>query len=909
MNSKKAITLLVLATLILSFVPIVPAQAVAITTPVHGAGAKGDTIVVEGTGVVAGKTVKLYWDLVQAWDGEAGLLNSSKAKSSGDWEIWFDVPEATNGTHYIWIEDTQTLDTDKNPFDVYSKVTLSSTSGLKDDKVTVKGYGFSSEVDVGLAFNDTGAVAVHDAAELAADGTTLEWDGTLSESPIEPGTVVFSNSTAAYDVTDDGQGNLECAHAIFVDGSINYVTGEYTIEFTQTLKATGADFDADYEAFVDAANNVKIFSKTVETNDKGSFTKEVTIPDYTTGNYNVTVIDAKGVWGEKEFALGPVITLSKSSGPVGTVVEISGRGFTADEYVVEIDFAGVKAYNLTNEQVGTKGTFDVEFVVPSVNDEDEYEVTVTVNDDAGGADTTATADFEVTGLPSIELTPEYGGVNDLIGISGYNFSQISGTEVTVNFTAAGKDDVKAGTFKTDSDGEFSGTFRVPAAASQIWSVNASIEDHMINTTTNFRVGIVLALVAPEVGAHGAKVTLSGVGFTDNEAWNATLDDELIAEGDADADGVFTETFYVPNIDPGVYTIYILDIDSDITVMADFEVTDETYLEIDPIQAANGYNITIFGYNFAEDNDADVTFTLWNETDEWEITNDVYNYSSGLDEQTKTAFEKDEDAGTFVAWWEVYDDETLDLGTYWLNVTDNEEIFAQIQIDVVEEVVAVSPKKSTYSIGETVAFNIRSTFEQNGAYIEIYDPDGNLYWQTDAINTWLSVGYEKVVPFYSQVSGANPMVLISDAPLGTWTWEMYDVDDDLLEEGTFVVQEAAADVIGEQVADLNNQITDLASQLTDVTAEFDDVKSDIADVAAIAEQAVTAAQQAAEAVETVAQTANTASQAASDAAEAANAARDAANGLTTLVYGAIGAALVAALAAIVSLMQISRRIAG
>jgi len=239
---------------------------------------------------------------------------------------------------------------------------------------------------------------------------------------------------------------------------------------------------------------------------------------------------------------------------------------------VEIDFAGVKAYNLTNEQVGTKGTFDVEFVVPSVNDEDEYEVTVTVNDDAGGADTTATADFEVTGLPSIELTPEYGGVNDLIGISGYNFSQISGTEVTVNFTAAGKDDVKAGTFKTDSDGEFSGTFRVPAAASQIWSVNASIEDHMINTTTNFRVGIVLALVAPEVGAHGAKVTLSGVGFTDNEAWNATLDDELIAEVDADADGVFTETFYVPNIDPGVYTIYILDIDSDITVMADFEVT-------------------------------------------------------------------------------------------------------------------------------------------------------------------------------------------------------------------------------------------------------------------------------------------------------------------------------------------------
>jgi hypothetical protein len=432
---------------------------------------------------------------------------------------------------------------------------------------------------------------------------------------------------------------------------------------------------------------------------------------------------------------------------------------------------------------------------------------------------------------------------------------------------------------------------------------------MINASTNFRVGIVLGLISPESGAHGEKITLSGVGFTDNGDWNATLDDELIGEGSADGDGVFSETFYVPNIDPGVYTIYILDIDSEITVTTEFEVTDETYLEIDPIQAANGYNITIYGYNFAEDNDDDVTFVLWNDTDDWDISGEVFNYSSGLDVQDEIAFEKDDDAGTFAAWWNVDDDETLSLGTYWLNVTDNEGIFAQIQIDIVEEVVAVSPKKSSYSIGETVAFNIRSTFAQTNAYIKIYDPDMNLYWQTDPLGTWLSVGYEKVVPFYSQVSGANPMVLISDAPLGTWTWKMYDTNDKLLEEGTFAVTEASADVVAGQVQDLANDITDLADQLSDVTGEFDDVKSDIADLSAIAEQAVAAANAATDAVNSVAATANQANTAAENAATAAEAARDAANGLTTLVYGAIGAALVAALAAIVSLMQISRRIAG
>ena len=108
MNSKKAITLLVLATLIMGLIPAVYAD-ISEDVPNPASGVKGDTIIVTGSGVTAGKTVNLYWDLVQAWDGEAGLLNTTKAKSSGNYEVWFDVPEAVNGVHYIWVEDSQTL--------------------------------------------------------------------------------------------------------------------------------------------------------------------------------------------------------------------------------------------------------------------------------------------------------------------------------------------------------------------------------------------------------------------------------------------------------------------------------------------------------------------------------------------------------------------------------------------------------------------------------------------------------------------------------------------------------------------------------------------------------------------------------------------------------------------------------
>jgi hypothetical protein len=369
------------------------------------------------------------------------------------------------------------------------------------------------------------------------------------------------------------------------------------------------------------------------------------------------------------------------------------------------------------------------------------------------------------------------------------------------------------------------------------------------------------------------------------------------------------------MDPGTYKLVVLEVDSGIEVEVDFEVTDRTMLQVSPSLAPNDYNVTIEGWYFTEEADdpTDLTFVLYNETDDWDIDVWYGEDPPGDPVEGTDLVELDmwDEAGYFAGWFVVPDDETLGLGTYTINCTDENGLLAQVEFTIVDKTVDIEPRKTVFSIGDTVAFNVESSFAQDDSYIKIWDPSGNLYWRTDDFEAgeWISVGTIERVPYYEQVAGGNPMTLLEDAPLGTWEWVWYDEENDDLDDGTFTVQAAAADVIGEQVADLNNQITDLADQLSDVTSEFDDVRSDIASVSAIAQQAVTAAQQAAEAVQTVAQTANQASTAAENAATAAEAARDAANSLTTLVYGAIGAALVAALAAIVSLMQISRRIAG
>jgi hypothetical protein len=950
MNSKKAITLLVLTTILLSLVPIVPVSAdIAITNTYEDDGVtlkdyghKGQTVAVIGTGVTAGKTVELYWDLVQPWSSSdgAGLLNTSTAEGSGNYEVWFDIPESVIGSdHWLWVRDTETGANDFVRFKVNPYVKASSSSGLDGDKVDLDMYGFGDEEDVAIILGNSAtnptAITIAGAETLGtyAGGGAGPWtySDTLANDLIKNGTLQISDATLT--AIDQGDGNLTVAG---LTGTVNYLTGEIELEWTADPGLVTLTTNT-YQHFDNVDDTCYVVSTGVETSDFGSVSKTATIPDIDDmdyGDYHFYAFNDKGKADSKAFTIGAVITLDIDEGPVGSVVEIRGSGFTTgewigdqtDDVVITGDgVADVQCYivdlPVTFEEIeGTE--FKVEIVIPSV-DMDDYD-TITVTDDSTlGSPNVASADFEITGEAEIEISPEYGVQGTTISIEGFNFSAIDDEEITLNLYAEGGGGgilVEIDTYDADNDGEFSDTFTVPARTSDTYTIKAEQTDWGIVAEADFRIGMMIVILSPESGPTGKLVTITGTGFTENGEWNATFGDlDLIDDGDVDGTGNLGDpdipTFYVPTVDPGVYTLTLLDIDTEIEVEVEFTVTDKTMIASDPMQAPQDYNVSLTGSYFAADDDdlSDVTleWVLWNETDDWEM--EVWYTTPGPVWVESIV----DDDGNVTAWWKFNapdatsdGDIELDVGTYWINVTDSKDLFAQFEFNVVEKTVDIEPRKSVFRVGDTLAFNLESSFAQEDSYIKIWDPSGDLYWRTDDFtDVWLSVGTVELVPYYEQVAGGNPMTFLDDAPLGTWEWSWYDEDDDVVDEGTFTVEAAAADVIGEQVADLANDITDLADQLTDVSSEFDDVQSDIADVAAIAEQAVSAAQQAAEAVQTVAQTANQANTAAENAATAAEAARDAANSLTTLVYGAIGAALVAALAAIVSLMQISRRIAG
>ncbi|GAH05783.1 unnamed protein product, partial [marine sediment metagenome] len=112
-----------------------------------------------------------------------------------------------------------------------------------------------------------------------------------------------------------------------------------------------------------------------------------------------------------------------------TIVKVSFRGFTPSteintEVDITLDGEPVSTKDGKNVTASRTGTGTVYIVIPSV-EEGDYDIIIT--DGIKSAD----AGFEVDGETSITVTPDYGTPGATLTVKGYNFTQISGTDVEI----------------------------------------------------------------------------------------------------------------------------------------------------------------------------------------------------------------------------------------------------------------------------------------------------------------------------------------------------------------------------------------------------------------------------------------------------------------------------------------------
>jgi len=283
---------------------------------------------------------------------------------------------------------------------------------------------------------------------------------------------------------------------------------------------------------------------------------------------------------------------------------------------------------------------------------------------------------------------------------------------------------------------------------------------------NYRVGIMLVILSEESGPSGSVITVTATGFTEDGHWNMTIGgerpDPVTASEDCDEDGSLSQEITIPTLPVGVHTVSVYDIEAEIAVETEFEVTKTTTMKADPYEVPVGLEVTLTGEYFSDDASGEsLTFQIYNETDLYDIV--VFNNTAN-----PILLLKD---GTFEGTWLVGGNDTIDgtnftIGTYTVNVTDGKGLWAELTFNIVDKTVAIEPRKSVFRIGDTVAFNVESSFILEDSYIKIYDPTGELYWVTNMFSSdlWVSLELTKIVPFYSQTAGGNPMLLLDDAPL-------------------------------------------------------------------------------------------------------------------------------------------------
>jgi len=851
--NKKTTSILIISILMLSMLIVLPVKAgVVIDTGYPASEARfvvGDVIEVTGTGVTAGVTVKLYWDYVTT----SGYMNETTGKPDGSYEVSMTIPESVLGAHYIWVKEMDTGTTSSIRVAIDPEIELSPTSGLAGDPLTVEGHGYLGSKGIDIFFGTQARVRL-----IQRGSSTAAWDTDPATSPTH-GYVVklvgadgsdakvavyipsgitldaFDPALISFDYYGTAETNIPSLGLRFVapdcidpddDTSLHRGHADITITGLGTVAETGVwdtspgitgsssaicfgnkpltaeswgprfsdiidpDFESDFDTikaailaldtnygdweltnilplagwavvgtyYVDDVTYDSVIYdleqpiKTATSGSTGYFTATFPVPSGD-GPKLVSAIGGNDNFAEGDFTIGACITLTPESGPSGTIVTIEGRGWT-EEKTISAEIESIPMVEVEDEVliVGSGGTFSVDFVIPTMDDETEYTIEVSESDPVEGP---ATAIFEVTGNSAIVLTPVSGEPSSDVTIEGVNFTAIVDTKVTIDF---GEDVTNYKTFYTNATGGFKETFTIPSLVQGPYTVTAT-DENGLTATDDFQIAITFVSINPKKGPSGTQATILGLGFTGDTA-NVTLGTELIFEEISVSELEAGKLFTMPTVPVDTYTITIEDSDG-LTATTSFEVTKTTELILTPESAPVTYTVSIEANYFTAVDGTDITFTLYNET----AGERDYEEELVIEGTLPWTLIETNETGSFKG---TFDVQELDLGDYIINATDANGLTVEAPFSVVKAYREIHTRLDEYNSGDTVRFYVNATFEFN-LKINIEDPTGYPFTTINCpTSVWVKVGDYYIVP-YADASFALP----SDADVGTWNWTAID----------------------------------------------------------------------------------------------------------------------------------------
>jgi hypothetical protein len=228
----------------------------------------------------------------------------------------------------------------------------------------------------------------------------------------------------------------------------------------------------------------------------------------------------------------PILTVSPSSGIVGTKVTITWSGGGSSNNIYFYDSSG--NMNIVSSGVGSSSTMTYT-IPPSTGGKGSFELW----------DGSTEATFNFTVLPSITLNPSSGIVNKNFEVIGNGFSSRSGA-ITIQW-----DGGYLSMASSNKTGSFTQSETVPNSEYGLHIVNAS--DGNLYNVVNYSSADFFVLpnieVSPNTGVVGGNFTAFFTGYTANSpitlTWNTTNINRVIASGYTNNMGASTLNAVVP----------------------------------------------------------------------------------------------------------------------------------------------------------------------------------------------------------------------------------------------------------------------------------------------------------------------------------------------------------------------------
>ena len=511
---------------------------------------------------------------------------------------------------------------------VYAQtLSLTPTSGAPGTGITVTGSAFTGGA-AGWVWFDSNGNSVRDATEPQVSVTTTAGGAIPSGTTLAVPSVAAGPYYVRADIPTGAPIEASASFTVLPAPSITLSPTSGAPGTGITITGSGFALSSGGVVWFDSNGNNAIDSGEpqvpVTTTAAGAIPSGITlaIPSVVPGIYSVRADIPTGapIEASASFTVPtPGITLSSTSGTPGTVITITGSGFTPNTAgVVWFDSDGdnVRDGPPTEPEVSVTTTSagaipsGITLAVPSVAPS-TYQVRADI---PTGLTVEASASFTLLPIPSISLSSTSGTPGTVITITGSGFAL--NTAGWVWFDSNG-DNVRDGSptepevlVTTTTAGALPGgiTLTVPTVAPGTYLVRADIPTGLsIEASATFTVAVLGISLSPTSGAPGTVITISGSGFTPNTAGVVWFD----SNGDNVRDGPPTEPevlvttttagaipsgviLAVPSVALGTYLVRA-DIPTGVTIEASASFTVLTPgISLSPTSGAPGTVTTVSG---------------------------------------------------------------------------------------------------------------------------------------------------------------------------------------------------------------------------------------------------------------------------------------------------------------------------